>query len=242
MERVGDNVVRLGTWIVNWYLLADDEGVTVIDAAVPGYHDQLEPGLRELGRTTGDVSAVVLTHAHADHVGVAERLRTELGATVYVHEDDRQLATTGKAFGKNDGSMLPYLRHAMAWKLMLELGRNGGLKPPKIGEVETFGDGAELPVPGRPRVIATPGHTDGHVSLVSGETLFAGDALCTLNPLTGTRAPQLMPSAFNRSTEQALASLERLTGTGATVALPGHGDPSHEPDVAAQAARTRGAT
>ena len=68
------------------------------------------------------------------------------------------------------------------------------------------------------------GHTDGHSSLVAGEVLFAGDAICTLNPLTGKRGPQLMPGAFNNSTAVALASVNRLAGTGTTVVLPGHGE------------------
>lgn len=242
VERLNDNVVRIGTWIVNWYLVADDDGVTVIDAAVPGYRTQLGPGLQEFGRTLPDVKAVVLTHAHADHVGCAEQLRTELGVPVYVHQADMELATTGKAFGKNEGSMLPYLKHPMAYRLMLELGRNGGMKPPPIGDVRTYADGNELPVPGRPTAIHTPGHTDGHCSLVAADVLFAGDALCTLNPLTGTRGPQLMPSAFNRSTDQALKSLDELVGTRASLVAPGHGNPVREPNAAVDEAKKRGPT
>ncbi|MGH3003585.1 MAG: MBL fold metallo-hydrolase [Gaiellaceae bacterium] len=242
VSRVDDRVVRIGTWIVNWYLLSDDEGVTVVDAAVPGYRRQLDAGLAELGRAASDVKAVVLTHAHADHVGCAEQLRTELGVPVYVHPADEELATTGKAFGKTDASMVPYLRHAMSWRLLLELGRNGGMKPPKIGEVQSYADGDELPVPGRPRVVHTPGHTPGHCSLAAGDVIFAGDALCTLNPLTGVRGPQLMPSAFNHSTGQALESLDRLAATQARVVLPGHGDPVKEPQTAIDEARRRGPT
>jgi glyoxylase-like metal-dependent hydrolase (beta-lactamase superfamily II) len=242
MERLTDHVVRLGTWIVNWYLLADDEGVTVIDGAVPAYSRQLEPGLAELGRSLDDVKAIVLTHAHADHVGVVRKLQARLGIPVYVHRADRDLATTAKSFGRNDGSMLPYLRRPMTYRLLFELGRNGGMIPQKIENVTVFDDGDELPVPGRPHAIHSPGHTDGHTSFVAGDVLFAGDALCTLNPLTGERGPQLMPSAFNRSTEQALASLDNLVGTHASLLVPGHGDPVREPNGAIGQARTRGAT
>ena len=45
-EVLADGVVRLGTRFVNWYLVADDDGVTIVDAGVPGYRPQLEPGLR----------------------------------------------------------------------------------------------------------------------------------------------------------------------------------------------------
>src|ERR1700686_446583 len=110
IETVADGVVRLGTWIVNWYLLEENGRVTVVDAAVRGYRDQLAPGLAMLGRSESDVAAVVLTHAHADHVGLAELLRSELNVPVYIHAGDAQPARTGKRFGKNESSMLPHLR------------------------------------------------------------------------------------------------------------------------------------
>jgi glyoxylase-like metal-dependent hydrolase (beta-lactamase superfamily II) len=242
IETVADGVVRLGTWIVNWYLLEEHGRVTVVDAAVPGYRDQLSPGLAKLGRSDSDVAAVVLTHAHGDHVGVAELLRSELNVPVYIHAGDAELARTGKRVGKNESSVLPYLRHPMAWKLFWELGSNGGSKPVPIKEVQTFADGDELDVPGRPRVVHTPGHTDGHCAFVSGETVFAGDSICELNPLTGSRGPQPMPRAFNRDSEQALRSLDKLVGTGGRLLLPGHGEPIHEPQTAVETAKRVGST
>src|ERR1051325_1746160 len=107
--KVGENVIRLGSPLVNWFLVGDGSLITVVDAGAPGYRSQLAAGCAELGRTEADVSAVVLTHAHADHVGVAEILRKDLRVPVWVHEGDRDLATTAKAMGKNESPMLPYL-------------------------------------------------------------------------------------------------------------------------------------
>jgi len=237
-----DGVVRLGSPLVNWYLVGDDHGVTVVDAGVAGFRPQLEGGLAELGRRLEDVRAVVLTHAHADHVGVAEILRTELGVPVYVHEADRELATTAKAVGKNERSFLPYLRHPAAWRLLVHLARNGGMKPRPIADVTTFADGEELDVPGRPVVLHTPGHTDGHCVLhFRGRALLVGDLLCTLNPLTGSVGPQLLPAAFNRSSAESLRSLSRLDQVDEDVLLPGHGEPWREgPAAAAEAVRRVG--
>jgi len=215
-------VHRLGSSIVNFYAVEDGGSWTVFDAGAPGYWPQLErQGIRPEA-----VNAVVLTHAHPDHVGIAERLRAA-GARVYVHEGDEDLATTAKAFGKNEASLLPYLRYPMAWRLLGHLGRNGALKPRKIEAVSTFADGDVLDVPGRPRVFHTPGHTRGHASFQLSDRgeLIAGDLLCTLNPLSGARGPQLMPRAFNLSSGQILDSLGRIESITAETIYFGHGEP-----------------
>ena len=117
-------------------------------------------------------------------------------APVWVHEADADMARTGKVHPR-DGSLLPYMRHPALWKLLAMGVRSGGMKTTKIAELTTFTDG-DLDVPGRPRVIPTPGHSPGHVSfhLPDRGVLIAGDALCTYNPLTGARGAQLMPKAF----------------------------------------------
>jgi glyoxylase-like metal-dependent hydrolase (beta-lactamase superfamily II) len=243
--QVAANVHRLGSALVNFYAVVDRERVTIVDAGVPGYRHQVDDLLQSVGRRLADVEAVVLTHAHVDHVGVAEMLRRAAGVRVFVHSGDEELARTAKAVGKNEGSMLPYLRHGAAWRLLFELGRAGGLKSRPIQDVTTFVDGELLDVPGRPRVVHTPGHTDGHCALVFPEAgvVFAGDAICTLNPLTGDRTPQLMPKAFTRSVSQAIESLGRLAEIDASILLPGHGEPwTQGVRLAAEQARSRGPT
>jgi glyoxylase-like metal-dependent hydrolase (beta-lactamase superfamily II) len=196
----------------------------LVDAGLPGFFDQLVDFLRSRGRTVGQLDALLLTHAHPDHVGIAEAVRRE-GVPVHIHEADAEQARTAKQH-KREGGMLPYFRHRATWRLLGMAARNGGLKTTKVTELSTFGEG-ELDVPGRPRAIHTPGHSPGHVVFhFEGQgALLAGDALCTYNPLTGRRGPQLMPGAFAFSNAQALESLGRLEGLDVGVLLPGHGDP-----------------
>jgi glyoxylase-like metal-dependent hydrolase (beta-lactamase superfamily II) len=224
--QVADGVVRLGTNLVNWYLVEEGGRVTIVDCGAPGYYAQLERGLALLNRNRGHVDAVALTHGHGDHIGFAEQARTELGVPVYVHEGDKELTTTGKPPGKNEKSMTSYLRYPHAYKLMAHLMSAGGIPKP-VQAVTTFRGDDVLDVPGKPRVVHTPGHTAGHVVflLESRGVLLMGDLLCTLNPLTGSREPQLMPQAFNVSSATMLDSLSKLEELDAPTLAFGHGDP-----------------
>jgi glyoxylase-like metal-dependent hydrolase (beta-lactamase superfamily II) len=224
-SEVAPGVHRVGNAFVNCYLIEDGNHLTLVDAGMPGFRSGLDEYLRVRGRSVRDIAAVIVTHAHGDHIGMAEGVRVDAPAPVYVHEADAHMARTGKVH-KREGSVLPYLRHRAALKLFAMGARNGGLKPAKVGAVETFTDG-DLDVPGHPRVIATPGHSPGHVAfhLPDRGVLIAGDALCSYNPLTGRRGPQLMPKAFAANIPLALASLDALAAIDAGTLLFGHGEP-----------------
>jgi glyoxylase-like metal-dependent hydrolase (beta-lactamase superfamily II) len=222
--EVAGGVLRMGTSLINWYLVAEDDGVVVVDAGAPGYRSQLEPGLAQLGRELEDVRAVVLTHGDADHKGFAEKVRRERGVPVYVHSADEELTRTGKG-RKREKSFVRYLRYPATWKSLAGFIRGG--RPVHVQQVETYEDGDVLDVPGRPRVIHAPGHSPGCVALhfEARSLLFVGDVLFEYNVLTGRRGPQIGPAGFNESSGQALASLSRLEGVEAETILFGHGDP-----------------
>jgi glyoxylase-like metal-dependent hydrolase (beta-lactamase superfamily II) len=223
--KLADGVVRIGTSMVNWYLVADESGVTVVDAGLPKYRPQLEPGLEMLGRAASEVRAIVLTHSDGDHIGVAEELRSELDVPVFVDPGDEATALKPKP-KKTDGSFFPHLLHPAAYRLFWHFTLNG-VKPKAIAEVTTYEPGAAVDVPGQPNVIPTPGHTPGHVALhfPSHGALFVGDALCTWNPMTGRRGPQYFPRALNTNSRQARDSLAALEALEADLVLPGHGEP-----------------
>jgi glyoxylase-like metal-dependent hydrolase (beta-lactamase superfamily II) len=226
-ERVAEGVHRLGSSLVNLYLVEEDGRFTLVDGGLPGYYDQIPQVLESLGGDLGDLEAVVLTHAHADHVGVVNKVRETTGARVLVHEADEEMLRTGK-IPDNEGSMLGLLRHPPVYRLLAHAIANGGAKPQKVDRAETFtADAGELDVPGRPRVVPTPGHSAGHVAfhLPDRGVVLVGDALCTRNPVTGADGPQLMPLAFTRSSAEARASLDAIAATAAPVVLPGHGEP-----------------
>ena len=90
--NVVEGVHRITDSYTNWYLLEEQGRLTVVDAGVPASWQSLHDALARLGRKPSDIEAVVLTHAHVDHVGFAERARTELDVPLYVHENDAPLA------------------------------------------------------------------------------------------------------------------------------------------------------
>jgi glyoxylase-like metal-dependent hydrolase (beta-lactamase superfamily II) len=240
MERpreVAPGVYELGSNLVNWYVVADGDRLTAVDAGLPAFGDRLESDLGAIGFKPGDVEAVILTHSDADHTGLSSELR-EAGATIHIHgEDEATLAKPGPKGGDaSPARMLSEAWRPRWWSFYGGMLRAGGARPPKIEGAETFSDGDVLDVPGRPRVVHTPGHTPGHCAFhfAGHGALFVGDAMCTWNPLTGARGPQVMPSrGFNVSTEGARESLARIEGLEAGVLLVGHGEPWHEGPAAA---------
>jgi glyoxylase-like metal-dependent hydrolase (beta-lactamase superfamily II) len=218
--EIAPRIRRLGEGLVNSYLVEDGGGVTIVDAGAPAYWQDLPAELAALGRTLADVRSVVLTHGHSDHIGFAERIRSERHVPIRVHELDAALAR-GEVPNPSKGLGPIRLRPVLGFLLWSV--RHGMLRLPRIQEVATFGDGATLDVPGTPRVILVPGHTPGSAMLefARHDALLAGDALATYSVTTGREGPQLAP--FTADAAEAVASLGRLDGLAATLVLPGHG-------------------
>jgi glyoxylase-like metal-dependent hydrolase (beta-lactamase superfamily II) len=223
--QLAPGVHRLGNALVNCYLVEDGNRMTLVDAGFPGFRTQLDAYLRSRGTNVSAIDAVILTHAHPDHVGMAEGVRRDSGATVYAPAADAEQARTASQH-KREGSLLPALGHPALWRLLVSGVRNGGTRPAKIAEVTPFGDG-DLDVPGRPRVVPTPGHSPGHVSfhLPDRGVLIAGDALVNYHAITGARGPMLPPSPFSYDNARMLASLDALERVDAGLTLFGHGEP-----------------
>lgn len=237
-DRVAEGVYRLGTDWVGWYLCDADGALTVVDCGFPGYFEQLPEALAELGRSLDAIAAVVLTHYHGDHVGCAQRIRTEAGAPVFAPAGDAEGVRGGKV--PSPGGMVASLWRPRMVRFIAHAIGSGGAKQIPVDEVQSYEDGDVLEVPGGLRVIHTPGHTGGHCSLLAEErgVLFAGDALTTASFLTGETGPRLHP--FNEDAEQAGASLSKLEELPAEVIVMGHGAPFEgSPAEAVERARSR---
>ena len=82
VDHVADGVWLVTGTDVNWVLVADADAVTLVVAGFPRDLPRVLLSLEQIGRSLGDVAAVVLTHAHPDHIGATERLRADRGIPV----------------------------------------------------------------------------------------------------------------------------------------------------------------
>ncbi|EHY87282.1 Zn-dependent hydrolase, glyoxylase [Saccharomonospora azurea NA-128] len=224
-KNVADGIHCVEDASVNWFLVEEDERLTVVDAGLPTSWRSLLSALDELGRRPEDIEALVLTHGHFDHLGFAERLRFEVGVPVYVHENDVPLTRHPRQYGRDRPLWWYLLTQIKALPIAVGFLARRAWWPQPIKKVHRMPEGV-LDVPGRPRVLFTPGHTLGQCALHFPErdAVIAGDAVVTLNPYRGTRGPQLVSGAATVDPERALRSLDAIADTKATTVLVGHGE------------------
>jgi glyoxylase-like metal-dependent hydrolase (beta-lactamase superfamily II) len=220
------DIHRIEDASVNWYLVEAADGLTIVDAGVPRSWDSLLRVLGEIGRDAAEIRALVLTHAHFDHVGFAERARTELGIPVYVHENDVPLARKPLQYTHERARSRYLLTKPRGLPHVLGFLAARAFWPPPLHEARPFSSG-ELDVPGSPRVIPTPGHTVGHCALhfPDRDAVIVGDAIVMLDPYTGAKGPRIVAGAATADSEWALRSLDALEAVEASTVLTGHGEP-----------------
>ena len=221
--EVASGVFQARAKHVCWILVVDGDEVTLVDTGWPGDRGRVIASLTQIGRSPADVSAVILTHAHPDHLGSAEYFR-EHGKPVMAHRAEVANATGERIEQISIPTML-----RMAWRpdvfvWLMDAMRLKAANVQRVAVVEPFDAGA-LDVPGQPVVVPTPGHTSGHVAfhLPGRGALLAGDSLMTAHALVHDAGPQLLPGFFNTDTENARQSLSALSELEADVVVPGHG-------------------
>lgn len=173
------DTVPLGPLGTNAYVLTAPESqrAVVID---PGMSPA--PLLRRVEEL--EVEAILLTHAHFDHIAGVDELRKKKGCPVYLHAAEADWLTT------------PKLNGSLLWP---EIG------PPVITDPAEYelADGMTLTLLGATlQVLHTPGHSPGSVSFLMGDQLFSGDCLFRLSvgrtDLPGGSASDLLDSIHGK--------------------------------------------
>ena len=203
--------------IDNCYLL-EGERCVFIDGGAPNQSRAFVKGMAALGMAPSQVALVILTHAHWDHIGSAHALVELTGAKLAIHKGERDIVERGLK------SMPPGVT---LWGALFGVILRGFLPfiviQPTHVDTEIGDDGLSLEPYGVPgRVVYTPGHSAGSVSIVldSGEA-FVGDL--AMNGLPLTRGPGL--PIFAEDIGMVKESWRKLLKLGVTTVFPAHGRP-----------------
>ncbi len=224
LTTVTDRVHMVATPLVNWTLVTGDTGVMLIDAGLPGSRDDVLTSVDQLGFGPSDVRAILLTHAHVDHLGSAIWFAATHGTPVYCHADEVDHTKRDYLQQASPVALLANVWQPRWLRWSLTVARMGGLVRDGIPSARPLTAEIAATLPGRPRAIPTPGHTGGHCSYVVDGVLVSGDALVTGHPLARAVGPQLLPSVFNHDQRQCGRSLIALADAGTDVLIPGHGE------------------
>jgi glyoxylase-like metal-dependent hydrolase (beta-lactamase superfamily II) len=219
VRAVTDGVYQVTTFTlrppeyVNAFLVDGDEGVTLIDTSMPAGERVIVAALAAIGRSVDDITAILLTHCHLDHVGSAAALKRSSGARVFASPTDAP-AIEGNA-------PVPPPPAAERLAMFASLFRFLPLAAPV--HVDRFtAESAANDLPADLSVLDTPGHTPGHVSYLldrAGGVLFVGDAAMALPGGRVIRGP------MNRAEPVLDASVRHLAEATFDVACFGHSPP-----------------
>lgn len=243
--RADVHQVTDGTYLVhgshtNWVILKDGDALTLVDTGYPGDREQVLASLTEVGGSPESLAAVLLTHAHNDHLGSAEHLRSVYGTPVYLHAAEVPHSRREFLQQVSVGEVLRNVWRPGVLSWTVHVLRVGGTEQHPVTAPEPFPAEGPLDLPGAPLPVHTPGHTDGHAvfHLPKAGIVISGDALVSGHATSRVAGPQLLPGMFHHEHARALASLDIIEGLDADVLLPGHG-PVHHGPVAAAARQAR---
>jgi glyoxylase-like metal-dependent hydrolase (beta-lactamase superfamily II) len=223
-------IVRVPIVFVNAYLVDADpddprRGWVLIDSGLPGLGAPAITRAASARYGAQPPRAIILTHGHFDHAGSAARLATAWNVPIFAHELELPYLTGRSDYPPPDptvGGALAMMSRTFPYG-SIDLG--GLIRP-------LHEDGSIAALPGW-RVLHTPGHTAGHVSLFreSDGTLLAGDALATMNQeswittVTMERELRWPPAPLTTDWTAANASVHRLAALRPRAIAAGHGLP-----------------
>ena len=185
-------------------ILDDENGNTLVDTGLPAQAGAIDAALGEADIGVRDLARIILTHQDLDHIGSGAALVRQSGARVLAHPADAPYIEGELSPLKITPEMLeqrPQMREILK-----------RLEPVRVDE--HLEDGERLDPAGGIRVIFTPGHTPGHLSLYleRSKVLVAGDALTAEDGhLNGPNPPMTLDVREAARSVSSLAELDVQT-------------------------------
>jgi len=226
---------------VNIYVARDPEGdgLTLVDCGprTSEARASLDAGLAALGHSVHDVRRVVVTHAHADHYGLAANIAAESGAQVLSHPFNRPtLQASTSEFERRLAFYADLFRASgvpgQLVSAMDNVRRGIGDYADAVHVNGDLNDGDRLTLAGRTwQVLHTPGHSAGLICLYEphSRALLSNDHLLrdiSSNPLVEPLPPGT--SQRRKSLVEYIGQMQRVAAMDVSVAWPGHGEPIHD--------------
>jgi glyoxylase-like metal-dependent hydrolase (beta-lactamase superfamily II) len=174
MKRISSNIYQISLGWVNVFVINHD-GLTLVGTGNAGSAEKIFSAIKNGGMDPFDIKQIILTHAHPNHAGSAAEIKRMLRVPVMAHREDAAIMQYGVAVRK-EICLTPGLRNLLIYEMFIKRSRIN------IEPVHTdvfLSDNDLLPLLGGIRVIHTPGHSKGHISLLAEkeQVLLAGDLL-----------------------------------------------------------------
>lgn len=228
IHQVSNSVYVVAGTNVNWALISNGSALTIIDAGYPADTDDLLDSINQIGHRLDDVAAVLLTHAHLDHIGAIPTLVERIGMPVYTGTEEVRHAKREYLQQITPVEMLKQLgsQRGRRWVTQTIKAARGGIKT-TVPTASSAAADVLAQLPGELIPVPSPGHTSGHTAyyMPSEKVLFSGDALVTGHPLLIDTGPQLLPSFFNHDEALTRLSAQQLAAQPVHALVPGHGAP-----------------
>lgn len=200
----------------NSFLIVSEGRGILVDAGYPGKIKNLQIALERNHLGFPDIVLVVLTHTHYDHVGCLAEIKEKSGAKILVHTAEKEFLEKGATPFPRGTSWFSKIISRIGNTFMLSKSRYQPVVSSDIVVNDIYDLGKYI---SRAKIIPTPGHTAGSISLViENEAAFVGDTL--FNVIPGTVFPP-----FADDVPELLKSWKVLIDSGCRTYYPGHGKP-----------------